>query len=111
MPYLFCEQHGREHEARCEEEQGSYRWLGETVLIISGPLKSPSWRCDECHVRMRRGSQAWLVAAFAGPNPQQFDEYAHAAAREYFLIEHADARAYGAACLSGVPSPTPLIPA
>jgi hypothetical protein len=111
MPYLFCDGHGREHEATCEEEQESYRWLDETVLIVSGPLKSPSWRCHQCHVRMRRGARAVLVTAFAGAHVQELAGYAYAAAEEYFLIEHVEARVYGAASLARIPAPEPLIPA
>ena len=69
MPYVFCEEHGREYEAICQEEQETYRRLGEMLLIVSGPLKSPSWRCEHCNVRLRRGQRAWLVTAFPGTSP------------------------------------------
>ena len=36
MPYLFCAEHGLEHEVRAREEQENYRQFGETVLIIKG---------------------------------------------------------------------------
>jgi hypothetical protein len=97
MPYLFCQEHGREQEAKCEEEQESFLWLGETVLIVSGPLKSPSWRCASCNVRLRRGQRAWMVTAFARPSPEDLGRYDYATEREYFNIEHAEARWYGTA--------------
>jgi hypothetical protein len=96
MPYLFCEQHGPEHQARCDEEQESYGWLGETVLIVTGPIKSPSWRCSQCHARMRRGRPAWLVTAFPRPPAEDLDGYVYAIAQEYFMIEHVQVTVYGA---------------
>ncbi len=104
MPYLFCEEHGREQEARCEQEQESYRWLGETVLIVSGPMKSPSWQCALCHTRLRRGQRAWLVTAFPRPPVEGMDAYEYAAEREYLVLEHAEARLYGAEPPGGIPS-------
>lgn len=67
MPHLFCQEHGREHEARSLEEQVNYGRFGEAVLIVTGPLKSPSHRCRGCHVRLRRGQRGYLVTAPAIP--------------------------------------------
>ena len=109
MPYLFCEEHGREQEAISQEEQDSYRWLGETVLIVSGPLKSPSWRCDRCNVRLRRGSRAWLVTAFPRHYAQELSGYDYASEREYFVLGHAEATVYGATPPGGISAPLALV--
>lgn len=103
MPYLFCEEHGREHEATSQEEQDNYRLLGETVLIVSAPLKSPSWRCDRCNVRLRRGNTAWLVTAFPRPMATGMDGYAFAAEQEYFDMGRAEVAVYGAECQLSIP--------
>jgi hypothetical protein len=96
MPHLFCDEHGREHEARCIEEQENYRRFGEAVLIVVGPLKSPSHRCQACHARLRRGQRGYLVTAFPRPSPEDLARYDYAAEREYLVLEHAEARLYGA---------------
>jgi hypothetical protein len=70
MPYLFCEEHGPEHEITAQEEQDYLRFLGETIVIVSGPLKSPSWRCTRCHARLRRGCLTAKCAAVAYEAPK-----------------------------------------
>jgi hypothetical protein len=105
MPYLFCEEHGRDREALFAQEQESYRLLGETVLVVNGPLKSPSWRCDSCNARLRRGNRAYLVTAFPRHFADELAAYDYATEREYFVIGHAEARAYGAVPAGGIPSP------
>jgi hypothetical protein len=96
MPHLFCDEHGREHEARCIEEQENYRRFGEAVLIVSGPLKSPSHRCHTCHIRLRRGQRGYLVTAIPRYLPEELARYDDAAERDYLVLEHAEARLYGA---------------
>ena len=78
MPHLLCQEHGREQEARCIEEQQNYQRFGEAVLIVSGPLKSPSHRCRICDVRLRRGQRAWLITAFPRFFPGDLDRYDYA---------------------------------
>ena len=94
--YLLCPEHGREQETRCVEEQENYRRFGEAVLIVAGPLRSPSHRCRICNVRLRRGQQAHVVTAFPRPTPEDLGRYDYAAEREYLVLEHAEARLYGA---------------
>jgi hypothetical protein len=96
MPHLFCQEHGREHEARCIEEQENYRQFGEAVLIVTGPVRSPSQRCRSCNMRLRRGQPAYLVTAFPRPMPEDLGGYDYAAKRDYLILEHAEARLYGA---------------
>lgn len=43
MPYLYCEEHGREHEARVIGNQATFRQAGEGVLIVHGRLTSGPW--------------------------------------------------------------------
>jgi hypothetical protein len=86
MPYLFCAEHGKEHEATSQAEQENYRLLGETVLIVKGRLISGPWRCDRCGTRLKKGNPACLVTAFSSlfavdlcdlsmdPNPYEVTE-------------------------------------
>src|SRR5262245_61503195 len=104
MPHLFCQEHGQEQEARCIEDEENYRRFGEAVLIVSGPVKSPSHHCQSCHTRLRRGQMAWLVTAFSRAIAAALDRHDFAAEREYFVLEHAEARLYGATPPGGVPS-------
>ena len=97
MPRLFCQEHGREHEARCIEEQENFRRFGEAVLIVSGPLKSPSHRCRSCNMRLRRGQRGYLVTAFPRFSAEDLGGYDYATEREYLILEHAEARLYGGA--------------
>jgi hypothetical protein len=96
MPYRFCPEHGREHKARCLEDQENYRRFGEAVLIISGPLNSPSHHCHSCNVRLRRGQRACLVTAFPCLTPEDPGRYDDAAEGEYIVLEHTEAGLYGA---------------
>jgi hypothetical protein len=104
MPHLFCQEHGQEQEARCIADQENYRRFGEAVLIVVGPVKSPSHRCRSCHIRLRRGQMAWLVTAFPRSIAAPQGRYDFAAEGEYVVLEHAEARLYGAAPPGGVPS-------
>lgn len=96
MPYLFCQEHGRAHEARCMEDEENHRRFGEVMLIVTGPLKSPSHRCLACKLRLRRGQRAYLLTAFPRPTPEDLGRYDFAAEGEYVVLEHAEARLYGA---------------
>jgi hypothetical protein len=95
MPYLFCGEHGRDREVVFAQEQENYRRFGETVLVVRGPLKSASWRCDSCHARLRRGNTAWLVTAFPRSTAAGMDGYDFAQEREYFDMERAEVTVYG----------------
>jgi hypothetical protein len=105
MPRLYCEEHGREHESRCQEEQDNYRLLGETVLMVSGTLISGPWNCDRCNVRMKKGSRAWLMTAFLRCFAENLDGYDYACERQYLSMMNAEARVYGAEPPGGIPSP------
>jgi hypothetical protein len=93
---LFCEEHGREHEARCREEQENYRRFGEAVLIVAGPVKSPSHRCRACNLRLRRGQRGYVATAIPRYSAEAMARYDYAAEREYLVLEHAEVRLYGA---------------
>jgi hypothetical protein len=108
MPYLFCEPHGQEHEATSLEEQENYRLLGEAVLIVSGALNSGSWYCDRCQTRLKKGQTAYLMTAFPNHFAEEFDRYDYAYERQYFQIDRAKARIYGAAPPGGIPDPATL---
>jgi hypothetical protein len=64
MPYLFCAEPGKEHEATSHAEQENYRLLGETVLIVKGKLIGGLSRCDRCGTPLKKGNPACLVTAF-----------------------------------------------
>ena len=96
MPHFFCQEHGQEQEARCREEQENYRRFGEAVLIVSGPVKSPSHRCRACNLRLRRGQRGYLVTAIPRYSAEALARYDYAAEREYLMLESARATLYGA---------------
>jgi hypothetical protein len=101
MLHLFCQEHGQEQQARCIADQENYRRFGEAVLIVSGPVKSPSHHCQSCHARLRRGQMAWLVTAFPRSIAAALDRYDFAAEGEYLVLEYATATLYGAEPPSG----------
>jgi hypothetical protein len=111
MPRLYCEEHGRDQEARSESEHESYRMLGETVLIVTGPLKTPSWRCDRCYARLKKGTRAYLVTAFPHQFAEDLDRYDYAYERQYFLLEKAEIKVYGAGVPGGMRSPASVLEA
>jgi hypothetical protein len=96
MPHFFCQEHGQEQEARCREEQENYRRFGEAVLIVSGPVKSPSHRCRACNLRLRRGQCGYVATAFPRHSPKMLTGYDYAAEGEYLVLEYARATLYGA---------------
>ncbi len=111
MPRLYCEEHGREQEARSESEHESYRMLGETVLIVTGPLKTSSWRCDRCNARLRKSTRAYLVTAFPHQFAEELDRYDYAHEGEYFLLARTEVKVYGAEPSGGIPSPASVLEA
>jgi hypothetical protein len=97
MPYLYCEKHGREHEAHIVEQQEVYREADESVLIASGALISGPWQCDSCNARLREGDQAVLVSAFPSHCRDELYGYDFGYERQYFAFSQGDtATAYGA---------------
>ena len=98
MPHLYCEMHGREQEARCEADQNNYRLLGETLLLVSGSMKTASLRCNRCNIRLRRFQPGWLVTAFSRHSADELSRYDYRQEREYFLPDPGiEVRFYGAA--------------
>jgi hypothetical protein len=96
MAYLFCEEHGREHEAETRSSQEHYRREGETVLAVKGRLISGPWRCDRCNAVLKRGRPAWLFAAFPRWVAESIGEYEFKYERRYFAVEHSAVAVYGA---------------
>lgn len=98
MPYLYCEKHGREHEAGIIGRQDDYRQADETVLVVSGTLVSGPWQCDSCNSQLRPGSTAVLISAFPSHCRDELCGYDFAYERQYFAMGERDhAAAYGAA--------------
>lgn len=98
MPYLYCEQHGQAHEADTIENQERYREEGETVLIVSGPLKTGPWLCDSCNNQIARGSTAYLLSPLPGWITESTDKYGLVYERQYFAMKGKERIAvYGAA--------------
>jgi hypothetical protein len=97
MPHLYCEQHGKEHEARVQGQVAVYRQERERVLIVKGKLRSGSWLCDRCNARLSEGMMAYFLEVFprwiTEQMPDSVDDYY---ARRYFAIEEAEVRLYGA---------------
>lgn len=96
MPRLYCEEHGREHEAIAIGEQEHYRQLGEAVLIVKGRLISGPWLCDRCNAMLSKSTPAWLVSSFGRHFVEELDCYDYSYERRYFTMERAEARWYGA---------------
>jgi hypothetical protein len=96
MPYLFCKEHGQEHETRCREEQENYRRFGETVLAVKGTLVTGPWACDSCNVTLRRGKRAYLMTAFPRYVAETMDTYEFANEKQYFDMKRAEVTLYGA---------------
>ena len=111
MPYLFCEEHGRQHEALCDAEQESYRLLGEAVLIVTGPIKGASFHCDRCNVRLRNGQPAWLMTPFPRHVAESLAAYDYRYERNYFPLDRVTFSWYGAEPPGGMPAPASLLEA
>ena len=100
MPYLFCETHGREHEAGAAGREEAYRKEGETVLTMRGTLISGPWQCDRgtCGAPLRKGMRAYLASAFPAWIADQLEDYDFAYEQRYFAIKQAEGKLYGAKC-------------
>ncbi len=102
MPYLFCKTHGQEHAASCQQDQENYRQLGETVMVVSGKLRSGSWLCDRCNVALRMGATAYLMTAYPRHFAGELENYDYANERHYFQMGSIDVKLYGAMPPGGV---------
>jgi hypothetical protein len=96
MPYLFCAEHGKQHQSRCQAEQENYRCFGETVLIVHGTLFSGPWQCDRCNEPLWRGQEAWLITAFPRSVTAGTGDYDFAYEKQYFNMKRAQVAVYGA---------------
>jgi hypothetical protein len=105
MPHLFCTTHGEKHGASCREDQEEYRRLGETVVIVRGTLISGPWHCDRCNARLKKGDTAWLMTAFPSYYAEQLTGYDYRHERQYFRVERAIVKVYGAISPGGIPGP------
>jgi hypothetical protein len=97
MPYLFCEEHGGEYQARVIDNQELYRQKGETILIVTGGLRSGRWLCDKCNAPLSTGSRATLAIAYPRYITESIHQYNFAYERQYFDMEKAEVALYGAA--------------
>ena len=96
MPRLYCETHGREDEAATTQRQEHYHQEGESVLIVSGKLRSGPWLCDRCNETIGRGSVAYLTSAFPRWITEQMHGYDFADERRYFGGRYDRIAVYGA---------------
>ena len=103
MATLFCEPHGREHEARVIGQQAIYRQEGETILIVKGKLISGGWLCDRCNAPLEKGNPACLLVVFPRWITEQIPGYDFIREREYFAVEKAEVAVYGAEWPGGSP--------
>lgn len=97
MPRLYCEAHGRDHEAATVENQELYRQEGETVLIVRGRLRSGPWLCDKCNALLSKGRRATFTVAYPLHITETVQEYDFAYEQRYFDMENAELAVYGAA--------------
>jgi hypothetical protein len=104
MAWLYCTVHGRGQENRTIAYQEDYRRDGESVLIVHGPLKGGSYRCDKCNAPLRRGDDAVLITAFPRFMSEAMESYDFASERRYFDMGKADIRLYGASWPGGDPA-------
>jgi hypothetical protein len=105
MPYLFCDTHGQEHEKSCRDSQEEYRMLGETVVMVRGRLISGPWQCDCCGTRLDRGNSASLITAFPSHFADELASYDYGNERQYFQVESATVKLYGAIPPDGIADP------
>ena len=96
MPHLYCEQHGKEHEARVIGQTSIYRQDGESVLIVKGRLISGGWLCDRCNVPLGKTKQAYLMTTFPRWITENMHGYDFDYERRYFAVERAEVAVYGA---------------
>ena len=96
MGRLYCEQHGKEHEARVIGQSSIYCQEGESILIVKGRLTSGGWQCDRCNASLGNGCQAYLLTVFPQWVTEQIPDYDFRHEREYFAVEKAEVAVYGA---------------
>ena len=97
MPRLYCEEHGREQEARTIAAPGRIPAGDESVLVASGTLISGPWLCDRCNANAR--VWRYRLSGFAFPSHCRDDlyDYDFGYERQYFAMTGSDkATAYGA---------------
>jgi hypothetical protein len=105
LPRLYCEEHGLEDEARSREDQENYRRLGETVLVVTGPLKRSGGRCDRCNARLKKGTCAYLISAFPSGSSEYFGAYDYAYEGHFLALASAKVKVYGLQPRGGLPPP------
>ena len=108
MPYLFCEPHGQEHEATSLEGAGELPPPRRSRPDRQRSADSGSWHCDRCQTRLKKGQTAYLMTAFPSHFAEELDRYDYAYERQYFQIDRAKARIYGAAPPGSIPDPATL---
>jgi hypothetical protein len=96
MPYLLCDAHGREYQARVTQKQELYRQEGESILIVSGSLRSGPWLCDKCNARLNKGSRAMLGIVYPRYITESLHEYDFGYERRYFDMQQAETAVFGA---------------
>ena len=96
MPRLYCEEHGKEAEARSACNQERYRQEGETILVVTGALISGPWLCDRCNAQLDEDEQATLVSAFPRAITESIYEYDFGYEQGYFAMEDDTVTVYGA---------------
>ncbi len=97
MPRLYCEEHGREDDARIIGRQEHYRQEDESVLVVRGKLISGPWCCDRCNATLRKGAIAWLFSAYPRWIAEGLTDYDFGQERQYFAMGKYDkATVYGA---------------
>ena len=104
MPHLYCDQHGKEHEARVIGQRAVYRGDGESVLIVKGRLITGGWLCDRCNAPLGKGNRAYLLTVFPRWIAERMQGYDFAYERQYFAVERADVAVYGAEWRGGDPA-------
>lgn len=101
MARLYCEEHGKEHEAHVIGQAAISCQEGESVLIVKGTLISGGWLCDRCNAPLGKGDQAYLLSVFPRWVTEQMPGYAFINERQYFSVEKAEIAVYGAAWPGG----------
>lgn len=96
MARLYCEDHGKEHEARVIGQASTYCQEGESILIVKGKLVSGGWLCDRCNVPLGKADQAYLLTVFPQWITEQVPDYDFMHERQYFAIKKAEVAVYGA---------------
>lgn len=95
MARLYCERHGREHEAKTITQKQSYRQESESVLMTSGVLNSGPWLCDRCSATLDRGDTAYLFHPFTAYECEHMERYDFGYERRYFAAKSMEATVHG----------------